>query len=402
MKKFFKKTSRMKIALAALLLTASALFSSYNIIIPNTLSCYAGDALPQYFGAGADLPASVETFSSGEDSVSTYTAQYKLFNMIPIKSVNVSVYKKTELYPGGMPFGVKFFTDGVIVTGYSDGTQNPAKAAGIRVHDVIISVNGKKITSAAQLTDIANKSGGSELEIKYTHDGIERSAKLKPYYCEAESRYKTGLTVRDSGAGIGTVTYIVPETGEFAGLGHGICDSETGKLIPIERGAVSGVSISGIVKGAVGAPGELKGYFKSGKTGSMIKNTDCGVYGVFTPCPSGIKPMQIGLKNELREGEAYILCTLDNESGIGKYSINISNINLNASAGKCFTVKVTDKALLAKTGGIVQGMSGSPIIQDGKIVGAVTHVMINDPTTGYGIFIENMLNAAQMPMAKAS
>ena len=356
MKKNPKNASRIKIALSALLLAMYALFFSYNIIIPNTVSCYAGDGLPEYFGAGASLPDAVETFKEQEDSVHTYTAHYKLFNMIPIKSVSVNVYKKTELYPGGMPFGVKFFTDGVIVTGYSDGAQNPAKAAGIRIHDVIISVNGKKITSAAQLTDAVEKSGGATLEIAYKHGNAEKNARITPYFSKSDGKYKAGITVRDSGAGIGTVTYIVPETGEFAGLGHGICDSETGELIPIERGAVSGVSISGIVKGAVGAPGELKGYFKSGKTGSMIKNTDCGVYGVFTPCPSGIKPLPIGLKNELREGEAYILCTLDNESGIGKYSINISNINLNASAGKCFTVKVTDKALLAKTGGIVQGM----------------------------------------------
>ncbi len=394
MKKIFTKTSRIKIAIVAVLLAATALFSSYNIIIPNTVSCYTGEGLPEYFGANASLPDAVETFSTGEDSVHTYTAQYKLFNMIPIKSVSVNVYKKTELYPGGMPFGVKFFTDGVIVTGYSDGSQNPAKSAGIKVHDVIISVNGKKITSAAQLTDAVEKSGGSALEIVYKHGEAEKSARITPYFCQSEGRYKAGITVRDSGAGIGTVTYIVPETGEFAGLGHGICDGETGALIPIERGSVSGVSISGIVKGAVGAPGEIKGYFKSGKTGSMIKNTDCGVYGVFTPCPQNIEPMPIGLKSELREGEAYILCTLDNESGIGKYSINISNINRNAEAGKCFTVKVTDNALLEKTGGIVQGMSGSPIIQNGKLVGAVTHVLINDPTQGYGIFIENMLNQA--------
>ncbi|MBO5879028.1 MAG: SpoIVB peptidase, partial [Clostridia bacterium] len=162
------------------------------------------------------------------------------------------------------------------------------------------------------------------------------------------------------------------------------------------------VTVNGVVKGSVGTPGEIKGYFKSGKTGAMIKNSECGVYGVFTHCPTDIEPMPIALRGEVREGEAYILCTLDQTSGIQKYSVSISNINRGAQSGKCFTVKITDPRLIEKTGGIVQGMSGSPIIQNGKLVGAVTHVMINDPTTGYGIFIENMLNAAQMPQARAS
>ena len=398
MKKVLKKPSVICTAALSLLILAALLLCSYNIIIPNSVSCHVGEEPPSYFGARASLSdVSTETFSDSTADPVTYTAEYKLFNAIPIKTVSVSVWKKTLLYPGGMPFGVKFFTDGVLVVGFAEmsgSEQNPAYASGLRLRDVITKINGKSITSAQELTELVEKSGGASINITYERSGKEQKTELKPFYSKEEGKYKAGVFVRDSGAGIGTVTYIIPETGAFAGLGHGICDGETGAIIPIKRGTVSDVVINGIVKGDVGAPGEIKGYFKSGKTGTMLKNTDCGVYGMFAPCPSNIEPLEIGLKSEIQDGEAYILCTLDENSGIQKYSINISNINRNAEAGKCFTVKITDPTLLAKTGGIVQGMSGSPIIQNGKLVGAVTYVLVNDPTTGYGIFIENMLDAA--------
>ena len=312
-----------------------------------------------------------------------------------------------RLAAGGMPFGVKFFTEGVSVVGFSDVETNgqkinPATAAGLHTKDIITKINGAPLTSAAQLTDAIEGCGGKELTLTCRRAGREVDLKLKPIYSKEESRYKTGIWVRDNGAGIGTVTFIIPETGAFAGLGHGICDADTGELIAMKRGTVSDVTISSVVRGAAGKPGELKGYFNAGKIGSLVGNTACGVWGVFSEIPEGAsEPMEIALRDEICEGDAYILSTLDNNK-ICKYGIKISNINRDAKASKCFTVTVTDPDLLAASGGIVQGMSGSPIIQNGKLVGAVTHVMINDPTTGYGIFIENMLNAAQMPMAKAS
>ena len=163
----------------------------------------------------------------------------------------------------------------------------------------------------------------------------------------------------------------------------------------MQRGSVVGVTINGVVKGIVGTPGEVKGYFSSGKTGSLFKNTDCGVFGAYASIPKSCNSTlyEIGLRNEVRNGKAQIICTLD-EGGAQTYDIEISEIRLSSTSNKCFNVKVTDPRLIEKTGGIVQGMSGSPIIQNGKLVGAVTHVLINDPTTGYGIFIENMLNAS--------
>lgn len=315
-------------------------------------------------------------------------------------------FSTLKLYPGGVPFGVKFMTEGVIITGFSDikapnGKICPATDAGLRQNDIIVKVNGDSITDASHLLKLAEQSGGNAMSIIYLRNGKQERTSLKPAYCTEDGKYKTGMYVRDSGAGIGTVTYIVPETLTFGGLGHGICDSQTGKLVSMQRGSVIGVTINGVVKGLSGAPGEVRGYFGSGKTGTLLQNTDCGVFGAFVTLPEGLmyEPMSVGTRNGLKAGKAVILSTLDGTAPV-EYEIEICDINVSSTTNKCFTVKVTDKALLEKTGGIIQGMSGSPIIQEGKLVGAVTHVLVNDPTTGYGIFIENMLKAAHISASK--
>ncbi|MBR3894076.1 MAG: SpoIVB peptidase [Clostridia bacterium] len=311
------------------------------------------------------------------------------------------------LYPGGMPFGVKFLTEGVTVVGICDvegknGTVNPATEAGLRQKDMILAVNGAPLAGAAQLTELIEGCDGQALQLHCKRGKNEFDVTLTPAWCPAESRYKTGIWVRDSGAGIGTVTFILPDTGAFGGLGHGICDSESGELIMMKRGSVSDVTISSVIRGEAGAPGELKGYFNAGKVGALLGNSNCGVWGVFSEVPeTALEPMPVALREELEEGDAYILSTLDSNK-IERYDVKISNINRDAAGPKCFTVTVTDPDLIAVSGGIVQGMSGSPIIQNGKLVGAVTHVLINDPTTGYGIFIENMLTSVQIPMARVS
>ena len=325
---------------------------------------------------------------------------------IPLSASETSSYKEMRLYPGGMPFGIKFLTAGVVVVGFhrlSDGSENPALQAGLRPADVLLSANGQPLNSAEELNTLVEQSTGKPLSVRYSRDGAEHTATVRPRYSKEEGRYTVGLSVKDSGAGIGTVTFIDPKTNAFAGLGHGICDTDTGELIPMQRGSVVGVTISGVVRGLPGSPGEVKGYFSTGKAGSLLGNSHCGVWGVFAKKPSGVtgEPMALCLRDQLKEGAATILCTVEGSTPT-EYSIEISRIDRTCNGNKCFTVKVTDPKLLSKTGGIIQGMSGSPIIQNGRLVGAVTHVLINDPTTGYGIFIENMLNAAQMPMAKAS
>ncbi len=306
------------------------------------------------------------------------------------------------LIPGGMPFGVKFYTEGVTVAGFGPvetdkGKINPGEKAGLKQKDMILAVNGETLTSSAHLTRLIEKSGGNTMTLSCRRGRTLFEAKLTPVWCPGESRFKTGIWVRDSGAGIGTVTFILPDTGAFAGLGHGICEADTGDLVAMRRGAVADVTISSVVKGEAGKPGELKGYFNPGKTGSLLGNSSCGVWGVLAEIPeSASAPIPLGRKDEIQEGDACILCTLDG-GGPREYTIRIENIKRDASGSKCFTVKVTDPALLAKTGGIVQGMSGSPIIQNGKLMGAVTHVLINDPTAGYGIFAENMLVSMPIP-----
>ena len=210
---------------------------------------------------------------------------------------------------------------------------------------------------------------------------------------DKEGKYKAGIWIRDEASGIGTVTYIIPETGEFAGLGHGICDGDTGAILPIKRGIVSDAELIGIIKGIKGTPGELKGAIGTDKKGALIKNTESGVYGIFAHIPNSLTvKMKIADKNELKEGKAILRCFAS--GSIDDYEIEISQINNLDGASKNFVIKVTDQRLLELTGGIVQGLSGSPIIQNGKLIGAVTHVKIAEPTEGYGIFIENMLNAA--------
>ena len=359
--------------------------------------------------AGAPLSQDSLTCLSGYGASRSYgQAGYFSLSRTPSLKATASSYKDLKLYVGGMPFGVKFLTEGVMVVGFgavktANGSVSPAEQAGLRASDVIVKINGQTVTDAAAVTDITEKCGGNAIQIVYSRDGKQASTTLSPALSSEDGKYKTGMFVRDSGAGIGTVTYIVPETLAFGGLGHGICDGETGKLIPMQRGSVVGVTINGVVKGLSGSPGEVKGYFSSGKTGTLLTNTECGVFGAFASLPEAAtgEPVSIATRDQLKTGKAYILSTLDGTTP-QKYEIEISDIKLNSTSNKCFTVKVTDPALIEKSGGIIQGMSGSPIIQNGKLVGAVTHVLVNDPTAGYGIFIENMLNAAQVPMAKVS
>ncbi len=353
-------------------------------------------------------PTGVAVFAMSKPSAILTNAYTELLSVcVDETDITPDDLRDLQLVPGGMPFGVKFFTDGVMVVGFCDvetqnGSVNPATAAGLKAKDVILKVNGEMLSGASDLTKQIEACNGQALLLHCRRGKNEFDVTLTPAYCPAESRYKTGIWVRDSGAGIGTVTFIIPETGAFAGLGHGICDADTGELVPMKRGTVSDVTISAVVKGAVGAPGELKGYFNAGKVGALLGNSTCGVWGVFSELPDGCgEPISLGLRDEIEEGDAYILSTLDTNK-TERYDVKLSNINRDASGPKCFTVTVTDPDLLAASGGIVQGMSGSPIIQNGKLVGAVTHVLINDPTTGYGIFIENMLNAVTLPMARVS
>jgi len=360
---------------AAAFLTAASLLGS-GIIIQNSA----------VFGETQALN-NVDSSSYVTGSASTETKDIK---------DPTGVFEKREVYVGGIPFGVKLYTDGLLIIGFADvdcstGSVAPAKDAGMQVNDIIIKANGKKVSSASDFIEMVENSDGKAVKLVYIRNKSEFECEVTPSVSSSDGKYKTGMWLRDSTAGIGTVTFVIPNCGIFAGLGHGICDSETGTLVPLSRGVTSGVVIGGIKKGISGSPGELKGTFNGEKTGNLLSNTENGVFGIFSNekiCGSEILP--IGRKDDLTEGEAYILCTLDDNKP-QKYSVYISDIRRESTGNKCFIVTVTDKKLIEKTGGIVQGMSGSPIIKDGVLVGAVTHVLINDPTRGYGIFADNML-----------
>ena len=305
------------------------------------------------------------------------------------------------LIPGGQPFGVRLHTEGVMVISLSEvavggKTVCPARQAGLRVRDVITAVGGKQVSTAEDVTAAIRASEGKPLSLTVLRGEEKKSLSLTPVKSDKNGEYACGMYIRDSASGIGTVTFVLPQSGLFGGLGHGVCDSETGALVPLSRGNVLSVKINGADRGEAGKPGELRGCFTGKRIGSLVTNCECGVFGLLSEIPAGKYPaMPMATADEVREGKATILCTLG-EDGIGEYTVEISKIDHSARPTKSFTVHVTDEALLARTGGIVQGMSGSPILQNGKIIGAVTHVLVDDPTTGYGIFIENMLSHMKM------
>lgn len=343
------------------------------------------------------------TMTGTSASAQTDFAAAADFEEAPLFRLSEEELRDLTLYPGGMPFGVRFMTEGVTVVGFCDFEDhgqkiNPALAAGLKIGDVILRVDDLPLESATDLTDRIEACNGKTLAVQCRRGKKDLELHLTPAWSTAENRYKTGMWVRDSGAGIGTVTFLLPESGAFAGLGHGICDAESGKPIPIRRGSISDVTISSVVKGTPGNPGELKGYFNPGKVGSLLGNSPFGVWGVYSELPALSSPaLHIASRNEVKEGDATILCTLA-DNATREYTVRLSNVNRETDGAKCFTIEVTDPRLLSQTGGIVQGMSGSPILQNGKLVGAVTHVLVNDPTTGYGIFLENML--ARMPVVR--
>ena len=324
-----------------------------------------------------------------------------LFILLPCFSLIASANEgknlsEIELIPGGMAFGVKISSPGLTIVKFTS-TKGPdissAFSAGMREGDVITKVNDVNINTIDDFIKEVNKANGSSLNIIALRNNKQIKFSVKPKYSSDDGRFKTGIWVKDSTTGIGTITFINPDNCSFGGLGHAICDSLNGRIVPVSRGIVMDVNINGVIKGEQGSAGELKGAFLSKKIGTLTKNCQCGVFGILSSSKEATNErMKICPKEELKTGDAYILSTIDGGSP-QKFKIKIFDIDKSNSNTKNFKIKVTDPSLIKKTGGIVQGMSGSPIIQNGKLVGAVTHVLINDPTQGYGIFIENMLNS---------
>ncbi|MCL2077814.1 MAG: SpoIVB peptidase [Oscillospiraceae bacterium] len=319
-------------------------------------------------------------------------AELRLFGIIPIKEVQLERIDRPVLVPCGTPFGIKIKTDGAVVTGMGDieGNPSPARMAGIKEGDVIKSVNGMSIEKSGDITEAVQLGGGKTI-VNLLRDADEITVELNPVKSQKDNIYKLGVWVRASSAGIGTLTFYESSEGRFGGLGHGVCDIDTGKILPLSKGEAVSVTISGIVKGRPGEPGELSGSFLSRvPIGTIERNTELGVFGTMNYAPSLESGIPMAFKQEVKAGPAKILTTTSGSSP-KEYDIFIEKLDFNENNQvKNMIIRVTDKELLGKTGGIVQGMSGSPIIQNDMLVGAVTHVFISDTTRGYAIFAENM------------
>ena len=321
---------------------------------------------------------------------------------LPLKKVKVEVAADKRLIPGGMALGVAMRTDGVLIVGVSEAAEgiSPAKAAGLMAGDVIRSVDGQAISTAEELTAALTKAGPKQIPIAYQRAGEDRTALLTPHKDPETGAVRLGAWVRDSTAGVGTLSFYDPDTGRYAALGHAITDGDTGSVLTVSEGKVLTASIVAVQKGQKGAPGELKGSFlRDGQVlGDIRRNSILGIYGamdasVVNPLyPDGLP---IGLRSGVHTGPATILSTVDGQ-GIQEYAIEITRVNQqSAPAPKSMVIRVTDERLLSTTGGIVQGMSGSPILQDGRIIGAVTHVFVSDPTQGYGLYVDWMLGESE-------
>lgn len=323
-----------------------------------------------------------------------YNSKIMALKVVPVKDIKVNVTKRRFVSPGGDIFGIKLYTKGVIVVSIdsvttASGNSDPAMAAGIKCGDIITTINSEAATSAQQMTDAVEKSGGNPLQLRIDRNGEIIDATLTPVM-SVNGKYKAGLWVRDSSAGIGTVTFYDDAAGMFAGLGHGVCDVDTGKIMPLNNGEAVRAKVNGFYKSSAGNPGELCGVFSDVALGSLRVNHEMGVYGGLLQ-PSGKKLMPVALESEIRLGKAQMITTID-DSGPQYYDIEITKIYPSSDLSvRNMIIQVTDPVLLEKTGGIVQGMSGSPIVQNSMLVGAVTHVFVNSPEKGYAIFAQRML-----------
>lgn len=372
MKKFWRRGI---FSSAAAVLTAgfSALYVYYYAALPFNINVEAGAPLTDAGFANVRLEAA----EGG--------ARYYLGNF-PIKSAEVTEQERRYVIPGGEPFGIKVMADGVMVISAAD--DSPADKAGLQEGDVITSVNSVEVCTNDELANAIQTSGGSA-DIVFRRGEREMCVRIAPKQIDGSARI--GAWVRDSAAGIGTLTFIDPETRTFGGLGHAVSDASTGDAVPLKSGEITTADIYDVVKGEKGNAGELCGAMIAGcDIGSVLENTSTGVFGEYFG-ETTKEPIPAAFMQEVKTGAATVLTTIDG-SEPREYSIEIERINLPDLMGsKGMLIKITDPELLEKTGGIVRGMSGSPIIQNGRLAGAVTHVLVSDPTRGYAVFAERML-----------
>ena len=363
---------------------------------PLRLSLRSGDVA---VAASDDETLGDVTLSS--ETAGTSELLLSLMGVLPLRRVEVEVQPERRLIPGGQAIGVALRTEGVMLVGAGDlnDGMSPATLSGLKAGDVILRVEGESIRTSRQLSEIIERAGERPLSVDFRRGGESLHTTLTPRMDEAAGVVRMGAWVRDSTAGVGTVSFYDPATGAYAALGHAISDGDTGAVLPVGEGKILEADIVAVQKGQRGAPGELKGSFLRDPQvlGDIRRNTVLGLYGhMDAPPAQSLYPdgLPIGLRSGVHTGPASILSTVG-VGGLTEYAVEITRVNpQDAPAPKSMVIRVTDPRLLDATGGIVQGMSGSPILQDGRIIGAVTHVFVADPQQGYGLYIDWMLQEA--------
>ena len=376
-----------------LTVTALLLLLIYGFVtVPDAVSRTQSETAPR--SIYTLTPMTVRSTDSSSANTE-YDALVKLFSSIPVKHTRLTVSERLQVAVGGEIFGLRLYTSGVIVVSTepvqtADGTVFPAKKAGLKAGDIILSVNGEPVNSHAQFSAFLADAQGEPLRFTFLRNGEENETIFEAAYSAVYDRYMAGLWVRDSAAGIGTMTFYLPQTGVYAGLGHAVCDVDTGEIMPLYNGDIVSAILHGVKKGAPGRAGELRGSFQGDRIGSLLLNEADGVYGILDVFDPAAATVPLAWQQEVETGQAQIVSTVDT-AGPQTFSAEIEKVLPNDSEDRNLIVHITDEALLQSTGGIVQGMSGSPILQNGRLVGAVTHVFINDPTRGYGIFAQTMM-----------
>lgn len=364
-----------------------------NAALPSGVVTYDGNSEPlakvfTYTGKSTSLTVDKQTATPRRENL-------KLFGIIPVKEVTVTEKAEQKVMVSGEVFGIKLYTDGVIVVGIQEvqtdsGKKSPSGSAGIEVGDIIVAIDGENVYTSDQVQSILGANNGGSFEVKIKRGERYRDYTVTPVYCEREGCYKAGMWVRDSTAGIGTITFYNKQSGIFAALGHQINDIDTKEIMPMLDGEAVKATVSKIEKSTRGTTGSLECDFTNQTLGKLLSNTDCGIYGAYAEISECAKEYPVAAIQEVKKGKATLISTVE-KGQPKKYEIEITHIGFNENnREKNMIVKVTDKDLIDKTGGIVQGMSGSPIIQNGKLVGALTHVIVGNPQKGYAVFAQTM------------
>lgn len=380
--------------------------------IPNKLVIFEGESINMRTLIGMNIKSkesTIETASTKGNKISNQvgktTLEVSFLNTLKLKDVDVNVLPRTTVIPVGNIAGVKLYTSGVLVVGMSEIEGNDSKKykpyenTGIKEGDTIIKIDDKQISTTEDLIKTVNMSNGQDIKVKFIHQEETKECSMTPVKTN-KSEYKLGLWVRDSAAGVGTVTFYEPTSKTFGALGHGITDIDTNELINISSGEFITTRILNITKGEVGEPGKIQGTVENQQNiGTISKNSRFGIYGKVNNLASlnidKSKELEVALRDEIKTGKATILCSLDNQTP-KEYEIEIQKIyKENNYDNKSMQIKVTDQRLIDKTGGIIQGMSGAPILQNGKFIGAVTHVLVNNPKEGYAVFGDIMLKQSK-------